>query len=54
MNTNEIMKSVSDEMKANGANNDEIAKVEVAIQYIGNEKFRQYVNDYVFKATYKN
>ena len=53
MNTNEIMKSVTDEMKTNGASEDSIAKVEMAIQYIGNEKFRQYVNDYVFNATYK-
>ena len=46
------MKFVTDEMKKNGASSDEIAKMEIAIQYLGNPGFRQKLNDYVFEATY--
>lgn len=53
MTTDEIMKMVTDEMKNNGANEDEIAKMEICIQYIGNEEFRKNLNDYVFNTTYK-
>lgn len=52
MTTNEAMKFVTDEMKKNGASADEIAKMEIAIQYLGNSDFRQKLNDYVFEATY--
>ena len=53
MTTNEIMKMVTDEMKKNGASADEIAKMEICIQYIGNADFRNKLNEYVFMATYK-
>lgn len=53
MNTNEIMKLVTDEMKKNGATGDEIAKMEICIQYFGNADFRKWLNDYIFESTYK-
>lgn len=53
MTINEIMKTVSDEMKKNGASIDEISKTEIAIQYFGNKQFRERLNEYVFNATYK-
>ncbi len=53
MNVNEVMKMITDAMKANGAGADEIAKAEIAIQYLGNPEFREKLNDYVFNATYK-
>lgn len=53
MTTNEIMKIVADEMKKNGATNEQIAKIEICIQYIGNADFREKLNNYVFNATYK-
>ena len=53
MTTNEIMKMVTDDMKANGASGEEIAKMEICIQYLGNPDFRQSLNEYVFKSTYR-
>jgi hypothetical protein len=53
MDANEIMKMVTDNMRSNGASADEIAKIEIAIQYIWNEKFRESLNEFVFNATYK-
>ena len=41
MNTNEIMKAVTNAMKSNGASSDEIAKMEIAIQYLGNPDFKK-------------
>lgn len=52
MNTNEVMKMVTEAMSANGRTSDEIAKMEIAIQYIGNPEFREKLNEYVFNATY--
>lgn len=52
MYTDEVMKIVVNEMEKRGANDDEIAKMEICIQYIGNEAFRKYINDWVFKKTY--
>ena len=53
MNTNEIMKMITDEMVKNGESPEKIAQVEIAIQYLGNEDFRKKLNDFVFNATYK-
>ena len=53
MTTDEAMKLITDAMKRKGASGDEIAKMEIAIQYIGNPAFREWLNDYVFRATYK-
>lgn len=52
MTTNEVMKMVTNAMQANGATADHIAKMEIAIQYIGNPEFREKLNEYVFNATY--
>ena len=52
MNTNEIMNMVTDEMKKNGATGEQIAKMEICIQYLGNADFRKKLNDYVFNETY--
>lgn len=52
MTTNDIMKMVADKMIENGASGEEIAKMEICIQYLGNEDFRNKLNDYVFNATY--
>lgn len=52
MSTNEVMKMVTDEMKRNGATDDKIAQMEIAIQYIGNPDFREKLNEYVFNANY--
>lgn len=52
MTTDEIMKAITDEMARNGATGEQIARVEIAIQYIGNHNFREWLNDYVFRATY--
>lgn len=52
MTTNEIMKMVTDEMKKNGANVDEISKMEICIQYICNAEFRKGLQEYIFNATY--
>ena len=53
MTTDEIMKMVTDEMKKNGASGDDIAKMEICIQYFGNKEFREKLNDFVFKSTYQ-
>ena len=53
MTTNEIMKMVTDEMKKNGATGEQIAKMEICIQYLGNAEFREKLNEYVFNETYK-
>lgn len=52
MSTNEVMKMVTDAMKSNGATADQIAKMEIAIQYIGNPDFREKLNEFVFNANY--
>ena len=52
MTTNEIMKMVTDGMKKNGASIDEISKMELCIQYIGNPEFRKGLQDFIFNATY--
>lgn len=53
MSTNEVMKMVTDAMERNGATSDQIAKMEIAIQYIGNPEFREKLSEFVFKATYR-
>lgn len=53
MDTNEIMKMITAEMKKNGATKDQISQMEICIQYLGNEKFREWLSDFVFSATYK-
>lgn len=53
MNVKEVMKMVTDALKANGAGADEIAKAEIAIQYLYNPEFREKLNDYIFNTTYK-
>lgn len=52
MSTNEVMKRITDSMKSNGATADQIAKMEIAIQYIGNHDFHDKLNEYVFSANY--
>lgn len=52
MTTDEVMKMVIDAMKENGASSDEIAKMEIAIQYLGNPDFRKKLEDFVFESTY--
>lgn len=52
MNTNEIMKMVVEQMKLNGCSGGEIAKMEIAIQYLGDAEFRKKLNDFVFESTY--
>ena len=52
MSTDEIMKMIKDEMKRNGATDDQIAKMEIAIQYIGNPDFREKLNEFVFESNY--
>lgn len=52
MTTNDIMKMVASDMEKNGASPDDIAKMEIFIQYLGNPDFRKKLNDYVFNATY--
>lgn len=52
MTTNEVMKMVTDALKENGASCDEIAKMEIVIQYLGNPDFRKKLEDFVFEATY--
>jgi hypothetical protein len=52
MSTNEVMKMITDAMKSNGATPDQIAKMEIAIQYIGNHDFRDKLNEYVFSTNY--
>lgn len=51
MTTDEAMKMATDVMKENGASRDEIAKIEIAIQYLGNPDFRKKLEDFVFEAT---
>ena len=53
MGTNEVMAMVTEKMKDNGASPEEIAKMEICIQYLGNADFRKKLNDYVFNATYR-
>lgn len=53
MNTNEVMKMVTEQMKMNGSSSDDIAKMEIAIQYLGNAEFRNKLNNFVFESTYK-
>lgn len=53
MDVNEIMKDAVKKLKEQGATPERIAQVEIAIQYIGNPEFREKLNDYVFRTTYK-
>lgn len=53
MDVNEIMKDAVKKLEEQGASPERIARVEIAIQYIGNPEFREKLNDYVFNATYK-
>lgn len=50
MTTNEAMKIATDILKRNGATGEQIAKVEIAIQYIGNPDFREKLNEFAFNA----
>ncbi len=52
MTTNESMKYVTEIMKNNGATAEQIAQMEIAIQYLGNADFRENLNSYVFNTTY--
>lgn len=52
MNTNEIMKIVTDYMKEQGKGIEEISQMELCIQYLCNADFRKALNDYVFEQTY--
>lgn len=53
MSTDEIMKMITDEMKKNGSTDDQIAKIEIAIQYLGNPEFREKLNEFVFESNYR-
>ena len=52
MSTDEIMKMVTDEMKRNGATDDQTAKTELAIQDLGHPDFRRKLHDFVFESNY--
>lgn len=52
MTTNEAMKYVTEVMKNNGATAEQIAKMEIVIQYVGNPDFREKLNEYVFNTNY--
>lgn len=47
------MQKMSSEMKSRGATPEEIAKAEIAFQYIVNAEFRSWLNDFVFTNTYR-
>lgn len=53
LTADEVMKTITDEMQKNGASSQDIAKTEIAVQYLGNEDFRNKLNNYVFSKTYK-
>lgn len=53
MDTNEVMTMITTEMKKNGADKEQIAQMEIAIQYLGNANFRERLNNFIFEATYK-
>ena len=46
------MQKMSSEMKSRGATPEEIAKAEIAFQYVMNSEFRSWLNDFVFTSTY--
>ena len=46
------MQKMSSEMKSRGATPEEIAKAEIAFQYVMNSEFRSWLNDFVFTNTY--
>lgn len=46
------MRKMSSEMQNRGASPEEIAKAEIAFQYIVNAEFRSWLNDFVFTNTY--
>lgn len=50
---NGLMKDVVNKMKELGKSDDEIARAEIFIQYFLNDEFREWLNDFVFKMTYK-
>lgn len=52
MSTDEIMKMITNEMKKNGSTDDQIAKMEIVIQYLGNPDFREKLNEFVFESNY--
>lgn len=52
MSTDEIMKMITNEMKKNGSTDDQIAKMEIVIQYLSNPDFREKLNEFVFKSNY--
>ena len=41
------------EMKKNGRTKEDIAKMEIAFEYLINDKFREKLQEYVFTNTYK-
>ena len=47
------MRKMSSEMQNRGASPEEIAKAEIAFQYIVNSEFRSWLNDFVFTNTYR-
>lgn len=53
LTTDTVMKAVTAELQKNGSSPQEIARAEIAVQYLGNEDFRNKLNDYVFSETYK-
>lgn len=53
MTVTEARKLIVGEMAKNGKSPEEIARMEIAIQYLGDFGFRKKLNDFVFKQTYK-
>ena len=53
VNENKIMEMVTESMKAQGKSAEEIAQMEICIQYLFNADFRKAVQDYVFEQTYE-
>lgn len=49
---NKFMKDVVGKMKEKGKSDDEIARAELIIQYVGNDDFRKKLQNYVFLMTY--
>ena len=53
MNPNDLMKAAVAVAQQNGATGEQVAQVEIAIQYLTNPDFRAALEDYVFNATYQ-
>ena len=53
MSTNDLIKAAVAVAQQNGATGEQVAQVEIAIQYLTNPDFRAALEDYVFHATYQ-